>query len=348
MALNLNEARKHVLDLGQPNQKLYWFDFLLSYAIGIATFILAYPHSISEFAFWGWATLSSLAFYRAIGFIHELAHFKQRLKSFRILWNALAGVPLAFPAFMYARSHAIHHNPKTYGTKEDGEYISFQSRSRWEIVAYLASSFWTAPALVFRFAVLFPPSLAIPALRKFIVERGSSIVIALDYVGHWPSESEKKEWWIMETACCLFWIGVLSFVFVGWIPGRILAMAYGIMSGALFLNNMRTLAAHRFANDGRILSIEEQLLDSVNLVNHFPGWVFSALAAPVGLRYHALHHLFPFLPYHSLGEAHRRLSSRLAKESAYHRVSERGVFVAVWKLWRREAPLVSTSSAIKA
>lgn len=337
MALNISEARKLVLDLGQPNQTIYWTDFLLSYALGTAALVAAYPHPLSSGIFWAWVTVSLLAFYRALSFIHELAHFKQRLKSFRILWNALAGVPMAFPAFMYTRSHSVHHNPNTYGTDADGEYVSFQNRSRWQIFAYLASSFISVPALVFRFAFLYPISLVSPAVRKFVVERGSSIVIAIDYVGHWPSESEKQEWRIMETACCLFWLTVLGAASAGVIPWRVLGVTYLVMSGALFLNNMRTLAAHRFANDGRILTIEEQLLDSVNLVNTFPGWIFSALAAPVGLRYHALHHLFPFLPYHALGTAHKRLAEKLPHDSSYHSVSEAGVFVAVAKLWRHEA-----------
>ena len=335
MALNLNEARKLVLDLGKPNEAIYWADFLASYAVGIAAFALAYPHPLGSAAFWIWATVSMLGLYRAMAFTHELAHFRQRLRGFRVLWNALAGVPMAFPSFMYTHSHAIHHNPRTYGTKADGEYISFHTLSRWQMVGYLASSFWTPPLLVIRFAILFPPSLLIPSLRKFLVERGSSVVITLDYVGDWPSENEKREWLTMETACAVFWLAVLALCFAGVIPWRALGVGYIVLCGALFLNSMRTLAAHRFANDGRVLSIEEQLLDSVNLVNGFPGWVLSALAAPVGLRFHALHHLFPFIPYHSLGEAHRRLSARLPADSSYHLASESGIFVACAKIWRR-------------
>ncbi len=33
------------------------------------------------------------------------------------------------------------------------------------------------------------------------------------------------------------------------------------------------------------------------------------LVAPVGLRYHALHHWIPSLPYHNLGRVHRLLVS---------------------------------------
>lgn len=335
MALNLIEARKMVLDLGHPKKWLYSADFLLSYSIAIVGFVLAYPHPLSSFAFWGWGLVCVLAFYRALSFIHEISHFRQRLGGFHILWNALAGMPMAFPSFMYTRSHAIHHNPNTYGTSNDGEYIAFHKTSRWQMVLYLASSFWTPPLLILRFAILYPISLFVAPLRRFLIERGSSVVITFDYIGEPPKGREIREWRVMETACCVFWLIVLALCMQGMIPWRVLGVGYLVMSSALVFNGMRTLAAHRFANDGAILTIESQLLDSVNLSNRFPAWIFSALAAPVGLRFHALHHLFPFLPYHSLGEAHRRLSTRLPADSSYHQASEPGVFSAVFKLWGR-------------
>ncbi len=336
MAFNVSEARKLVLDLGQPKSGIYFLDLLLSYAVGVAGFVLAYVNPPASLTFWAGATLSMMGLYRALSFIHELVHFRGRLPRFKIVWDILCGIPLAFPSFMYVKSHTAHHNPKTYGTKYDGEYIDFYHQSRWHMVAYLVESFWTPVLLILRFAILFPLSLLIPTLRKFLVEHGSSVVIAKDYVGEWPSEREKREWLTMETACCLFWLALIGWGIAGVIPLKFFGTLYVVMVGALFFNTMRTLAAHRFANDGRILSMEEQLLDSVNLDNRFPASVLSALAAPVGLRFHALHHLFPFLPYHNLGEAHRRLSKGLAPDNIYHRANASGVLSAFGKLWRRD------------
>ena len=59
-----------------------------------------------------------------------------------------------------------------------------------------------------------------------------------------------------------------------------------------------------------------------------PPGIAAGLWAPVGLRYHALHHLLPSLPYHSLGEAHRRLSAHLGAGSTYARASGTGSLVA--------------------
>jgi len=50
-----------------------------------------------------------------------------------------------------------------------------------------------------------------------------------------------------------------------------------------------------------------------------------ALWAPVGLRYHALHHLLPSVPYHNLGAAHRRLTAMVEQDSPYHKASYKGL-----------------------
>ena len=92
--------------------------------------------------------------------------------------------------------------------------------------------------------------------------------------------------------------------YFGWLPLVVVIQWFVVSGGSWFSNQLRTLAAHGYDNDGDPVDSDGQLLDSVNL----RGWpLLTALVAPVGLRFHALHHHLPGLPYHSLGHVHRRL-----------------------------------------
>jgi len=55
----------------------------------------------------------------------------------------------------------------------------------------------------------------------------------------------------------------------------------------------------------------------------------------VGLRFHALHHLFPTLPYHALGAVHRKLTLELPADAVYRSTSEPGLSSALAVLVRK-------------
>jgi fatty acid desaturase len=97
------------------------------------------------------------------------------------------------------------------------------------------------------------------------------------------------------------------------------------------INQVRTLVAHLWENEGEAMSVTAQYLDSVNVP---PPALLPALWAPVGLRYHALHHLLPSVPYHNLGIAHRRLTEMVEKDSPYHKASYKGLPGLVGQLAR--------------
>ena len=77
------------------------------------------------------------------------------------------------------------------------------------------------------------------------------------------------------------------------------------------------------------VSFTNQLRDSVNYPYH---WWTTSLWAPVGLRYHALHHLFPSMPYHRLHEAHSRLMAELPADSLYRETVSPGLFTTIGQL----------------
>ena len=78
------------------------------------------------------------------------------------------------------------------------------------------------------------------------------------------------------------------------------------------------------------MDFAEQYLDSINV----PGNLFiTALWAPVGLRYHATHHLFMSLPYHNLGKAQRRLVAGLSDNTLYLKTVRTSMWDALRRIW---------------
>lgn len=112
----------------------------------------------------------------------------------------------------------------------------------------------------------------------------------------------------------------------GWRP---LLIGIAVVSLVAVLNQVRTLVAHLWVNDGEAMTVTGQYLDSVNVP---PPGILAPLWAPVGLRYHALHHLLPSMPYHSLGEAHRRLYAHLGGGSTYDQANYPGLLPLVARL----------------
>jgi fatty acid desaturase len=113
---------------------------------------------------------------------------------------------------------------------------------------------------------------------------------------------------------------------IGWRP---LLIALTVISATAVLNQIRTLVAHLWENDGEAMTVTAQYLDSVNVP---PPELLAPLWAPVGLRYHATHHLLPSLPYHSLGEAHRRITAQLGAGSTYDKAAYTGFMPLLGKI----------------
>ena len=105
------------------------------------------------------------------------------------------------------------------------------------------------------------------------------------------------------------------------LPVRFFTLWYIVSACISLINGLRTLGAHAYGSEGRPLSREEQLQDSIDT----PAIRWGVLWAPVGLRFHGLHHYFPGIPYHNLGEAYRRLAAQLPSEAGIHRIRSRSL-----------------------
>ena len=318
----IRAAAELTRDLNGAKKAIYWSDFLGSALLGYAALFAAIMAPAT-----GWmlvaAAVAVAALYRAGSFIHEITHVRHReLPWFRFGFNAVMGVPLLVPSFLYEGVHQLHHARTRYGTTEDPEYLPLALMKPWTVPLFVLIAAFGPLVLFVRFAVLTPLSFLFPPLRKLVVERYSGLVINPDFRRRAPEGELKKQWLLQEVAASLWANALLIGVFSGFIPLRGFLIFLAISSATIVFNQIRTLVAHLWENDGEVVSTTAQFLDSVNVP---PPNVLSALWAPVGLRYHATHHLLPGLPYHALGEAHRRLTAKLAPESTYNKASYDGL-----------------------
>jgi fatty acid desaturase len=330
--LSLTEARRILVDLFAPKAWIYWADFLVTYAVGVACLVLCrrvVPAWSLQFALL--FVVQCLAFYRAALFIHELVHQREdQLRVFRVVWNLLCGIPFLMPTFVYY-THFDHHRRAHYGTEHDGEYIPLRWRPRWHVFVYLALALVIPPAAVFRFLVLTPLMLAAPPVRRWAYRRLSSLVMDPMYVRPLPTKKTLRIIRWQELGCFAYLAVVAARLAVGAMPWGFVPHAYATAVFIIAINSLRTLGSHRWLGSGETMSFLDQLDDSVNYP-HRP-WI-TELWGPLGLRYHALHHLFPSLPYHAMGEAHRRLTARLAPDSAYHGTTRVALWETLAELWR--------------
>ncbi|WOE75702.1 fatty acid desaturase family protein [Alterisphingorhabdus coralli] len=324
-------AAKLARDLSKASPKVYWTDFLASTVIGYAGLAAAIFAGSTAIAVIG-GVIAVLALYRAGSFIHELTHLKRdAVPGFRTVWNALIGVPLLVPSFMYIEVHNLHHNKTRYGTVRDPEYLPLARMKPWSVPLFVVVAALAPIALLFRYAVLTPLSFLIPPLRTLVVERYSALAINPDFRRRMPEGRFAREWTTEEAAASIWAIALIALTATGIIPLKAFAIFLGIMSASIVLNQIRTLVAHLWENEGEAMSVTAQYLDSVNVP---PPGLLPELWAPVGLRYHALHHLLPSVPYHALGEAHRRLIEALPQTSQYHGANYKGLPGLVSRLVR--------------
>lgn len=330
--LSYASLRARFADELRARKSIYWPDMLASMLVGWSSFALALRYQSQPVLTVVCSVVSVFALYRAILFIHEITHLKRgAVPGFETAWNLTVGVPLMAPSMLYVGSHNDHHRRAVFGTAIDPEYEPIGHWTPWRVVASGLPMLFVPAVLAIRWAVLGPISYLIPPLRRVVVERASALVINPRYRRKPPQGPALLRWALQEAGTAAYVWAIILGVGAGYIPTSWVVHLYAITAAILLVNHLRTLAAHRYIHLGEELSREGQLLDSVNLVSES---LWTKLVAPVGLRYHALHHVLPGLPYHSLGAVHRALCSELPRDSSYHRVSVSGVGEGLRNLMR--------------
>ncbi len=336
----LRQARPLVRTLHKPNPYIYWADFLSSIITGHLLFIALLYSDLwlggSYLSNWAikailYVTIVIL-YYRSLLFAHELFHLpKKGFRSFRVVWNILCGIPFMVPSTFY-QPHITHHRKNDYGTSADSEYLNLSHQPPSAIIVFVLSTFIAPIAGLFRFAILAPIGWLIPATRIWIYRHASTMLMNIKYVRSGDKPETRRLMLVQEIACFCVCVFHVVCPLRGYFP--IFVHLYVVGIGLLFVNNLRTLGAHNYMSQGTELSFGAQLLDSC--VYPFRPWI-TELWGPIGLRYHATHHLFPTIPYHNLGIAHRALMAGLPADSPYHKTVKVSLISEILGLWRRSS-----------
>jgi fatty acid desaturase len=330
------QAKKVTEDLFKPNHWIYWIDFLFFDLLGWASFVCAVTAPDFSFRQIAAFVVAGFSLYRAVIFVHELTHLKKgTFQTFHIVWNLLCGFPLMVPSMLYMGVHIDHHKQKFYGTKNDKEYFDFAREKPYRIPLFLFTMVLAPGIFLLRFLVLTPLSYVIQPMRKPLWEMASSLVVSAHYKRRMPTREERRVWLFQEFMTFAYSLAGMTLMVFGIWPWKALVLWYLAAVFILFTNGLRTLAAHCYRNPpDHEMAFSEQFLDSVDVPGHF---FLTPLWGPVGLRYHATHHLFPGMPYHSLGEAHRRLMKELPPGNPYPRVMRSSLWGALTQLWKEAA-----------
>ena len=135
----------------------------------------------------------------------------------------------------------------------------------WTLPLFLIAALLAPVGLFIRFAMLAPLSLVVAAASA---AGGRALFGAADQSAVPPPDAEgqfARDWRWMEIACSLWAIALLAMVATGVVPLRDFLIFLGVASGMMFLNQVRTLVAHLWENDGEPMSVTAQYLDSVNV-----------------------------------------------------------------------------------
>ena len=298
-----------------PNLVIYYLDFTLCCLIGNIFLILATQQPDWSAAQAACVIVSAFILFRATVFIHETYHLSKSLKGFIWYYNLLHGFLHKIPYYGYT-THRYHHLPETYGTMNDPEYEVLGDKSKFYNL-FFAPLILMALQPVFmmvRWGImpLFLPFIGKKA-RMGIYTYASALAMNIRYQRPAPSDVEKKDWY-MQDACCLFYSAVTVVLFVaGYLPSNLLAIWYVSVYLISVVNYYRTMLNHRYFTGFDSTNHKQQVIDSITYVLT----PFNALFFPVGLGYHALHHMFPQIPYHNMGKVHNVLMHTLPEDHPY-------------------------------
>lgn len=317
--------------LTKPNPIIFWADLLGSAICCYSLMYACMQYPLNHPLKWVLFISCSIFVNRGIYFMHEIFHQTKFVKGFEIAHNLLFGCVFKFPSYI-TFPHHFHHRTTTYGTQEDPEYDgNWIGKSFFHYFSVLVSSLFMPAFLFVRFGImpLLYPFIG-QTLRNKIYQRISTFALNPTYLRPLPNKEEFKNWMIQDYMTFAINSGVLFLLFTHRLSLENFITFHMLGAAFFFPNFYRALIAHRYVANTEDKTIEAQLADSISI----PNSKLDFFLAPVGLKYHSLHHYFPMIPYHNMKKAHDLLV--LAKDQNYLQSLEPSVPVALHKAFSGE------------
>ena len=329
---SVTELTHLIAHLKNPSPTIYWIDYLSSSTLGALCLFFSI-HTDDFLASAAMLLVSIFSFYRALGFIHEIVHQKnqQFMRFFVPVWNIFTGSLFFLPSPYYL-CHLKHHSSGDYGTVRDPQYPNFVENRPPPMVFFIFISVVPPVFFCIRSLIIAPASILVAKLRPFVIKYLSSFAepgYAADY-----RSDEKNQILTYEMLHFLIWLGIGFSIYSGIVGIEWLKTWLVILFGVYALNGFRILGEHKYdyGFSGTRLTRDEMFFDSYNYTS-----IFNELIYTTGLRYHALHHLMPSIPYHNLPKAHKIIQKKFGSDSPYGTVNTKSHVKNVAKLVFRKA-----------
>lgn len=297
------------------DSRVVWGDFLLNVLLSWPLFIYTcFNPNLITFV------ISIFFLYRGSMLIHEVVHISKKVTGYRFAYNFFFGWFTSYPAYIFD-GHLFHHGKATYATKRDPEYKYIPQYNMKTLVSPIISAFILPLFQLIRFGLL---PFVLPFLpEKYqvkVYQKMSTLVFDVNYKR--PIRNKTDELRMMignDLMCALYKVATILLVVFEILPLRFITYFYIGFVFCSILNMYRALFNHLYTNESLApLSKEEHILDTTTV----EGGLLTKIIFVNGLNYHALHHLFPEIPYYHLGRAHKKLmqelpSGHLYKKSVY-------------------------------
>lgn len=330
-SFSIPKAREIIADSFVRRPVVQWRDLLVTMVITYAAFYVCVSAPLFSIQQIICFFVVGFGAYGLGTFVHEIVHMQRNeMPGYRLFYEIFIGIPMFMPTSFVA-AHLEHHSTVHFGTGNDSCYLPL-GNSRLREIAYFCLQVIILPVVILiRFVVITPISFLHPKLRKWVLERASSYELNFGYRRRIRKKAPRLYRDFIEICCCLRGWALLGAVAIGFFPPTRILLFYCVAVLALGLKHLHNIVAHHYRSIGEPMSRHGQLVDTINITG-VP--ILTSLFLPFGLRYHALHHLFPNIPYHNLAAAHHRLLAEFPPDSAYHKTVCPGMWSALRNLIR--------------